>query len=86
MARNLYEKLMTRYEASPDDPMAKFSKAHPKNGVKDAKSTIARVKEALQRGMIFGNFLDTASGTPRMGCQNLLLINKLISEIYSSRG
>ena len=73
MARNLYEKLMTRYEASPDDPMAKFSKAHPKNGVKDAKSTIARVKEALQRGMIFGNFLDTASEWAARICY--LLIN-----------
>jgi hypothetical protein len=46
MARNLYEKLMNKYESCPDDPMAKFTKSQPKSAVKDAKSTIARVKEA----------------------------------------
>lgn len=50
MARNLYDKLMTKYESNPDDPMSKFTKPHAKNSVKDAKSTIARVKEALLKG------------------------------------
>ena len=50
MARNLYEKLMTKYEANPEDPMAKFTKFRPKNTVKDPNSTIARVKEALSKG------------------------------------
>ena len=26
----LYEKLMSKYEADPEDPMAKFSRAQPK--------------------------------------------------------
>lgn len=51
MARNLYEKLMNKYESCPDDPMAKFTKSQPKSAVKDAKSTIARVKEALLKGL-----------------------------------
>ena len=41
---------MTKYESNPDDPMSKFTKPHAKNSVKDAKSTIARVKEALLKG------------------------------------
>jgi len=50
MARNLYEKLMSKYEANPEDPMAKFTKSRPKTSVKDPNSTIARVKEALSKG------------------------------------
>jgi len=41
---------MTKYEANPEDPMAKFTKSRPKNTVKDPNSTIARVKEALLKG------------------------------------
>ena len=41
---------MTKYESNPDDPMSKFTKPHAKTSVKDAKSTIARVKEALLKG------------------------------------
>jgi len=50
MARNLYEKLMTKYEANPEDPMAKFTKSKSKNSVKDPNSTLARMKEALSKG------------------------------------
>jgi len=50
MARNLYEKLMNKYEANPEDPMAKFTKSRPKNSVKDTNSTLARMKEALSKG------------------------------------
>ena len=28
--QGLYEKLMSKYEADPEDPMAKFSRAQPK--------------------------------------------------------
>ena len=52
MARNLYEKLMNKYEANPEDPMAKFTKSRPKNSVKDTNSTLARMKEALSKGKI----------------------------------
>ena len=52
MARNLYEKLMTKYEANPEDPMAKFTKSKSKNSVKDPNSTLARMKEALSKGTI----------------------------------
>ena len=63
MARNLYDKLMTKYESNPDDPMSKFTKPHAKNSVKDAKSTIARVKEALLKGkkiLNIANILDVS--------------------------
>ena len=52
MARNLYEKLMTKYEANPEDPMAKFTKSRPKGAGKDPNSTLARMKEALSKGII----------------------------------
>ena len=52
MARNLYEKLMNKYEANPEDPMAKFTKSRPKNSVKDTNSTLARMKEALSKGIV----------------------------------
>ena len=52
MARNLYEKLMTKYEANPEDPMAKFTKSKSKSSVKDPNSTLARMKEALSKGTI----------------------------------
>ena len=52
MARNLYEKLMNKYEANPEDPMAKFTKSRPKNSVKDTNSTLARMKEALSKGKV----------------------------------
>ena len=54
MARNLYEKLMNKYEANPEDPMAKFTKSKSKNSVKDPNSTLARMKEALSKGKILG--------------------------------
>ena len=41
---------MSKYEANPEDPMAKFTKSRPKTSVKDPNSTIARVKEALSKG------------------------------------
>ena len=62
--QGLYEKLMSKYEADPEDPMAKFSRAQPKvkwnlNGdfayfwatqvKKDLSSAKERVKEALKR-------------------------------------
>ena len=52
MARNLYEKLMNKYEANPEDPMAKFTKSRPKNSVKDTNSTLARMKEVLSKGIV----------------------------------
>ena len=55
---------MTKYESNPDDPMSKFTKPHAKNSVKDAKSTIARVKEALLKGkkiLNIANILDVKS-------------------------
>lgn len=70
MARNLYDKLMTKYESNPDDPMSKFTKPHAKNSVKDAKSTIARVKEALLKGkkiLNIANILDAE-------CKSMVLI------------
>ena len=51
-ARNFYEKLMTKYESCPYDPMSKFTKSQPKTAAKDATSTIARVKEALLKGLL----------------------------------
>ena len=51
MANNLYEKLMSKYEACPDDPMAKFTKCQPKKSTAETAATIAaRVKEAIKRG------------------------------------
>ena len=68
MARNLYEKLMTKYESCPDDPMSKFTKAQPKNAVKDSKSTIARVKEALLKGLhVFITYFNRESAWGGMG-------------------
>lgn len=43
-----YEKLMSKYEADPEDPMAKFSKSSGR-GVKDIQGTKDRVKQALRR-------------------------------------
>ena len=43
----LYEKLMSKYEADPDDPMAKFSKSK-KRELKDIQGTKDRVKQALR--------------------------------------
>merc|ERR1719500_2347689 len=47
-SQGLYEKLMSKYEADPEDPMAKFSRAQPKVK-KDLSSAKERVKEALKR-------------------------------------
>lgn len=47
-SQGIYEKLMNKYEADPEDPMAKFSKAKPKE-LKDLRSAKERVKEALKR-------------------------------------
>ena len=44
----LYEKLMSKYEADPDDPMAKFSKSRSRE-LKDIQGTKDRVKQALRR-------------------------------------
>ena len=43
---------MNKYEANPEDPMAKFTKSKPKNSVKDTNSTLARMKEALSKGIV----------------------------------
>ena len=48
MSNSIYEKLMSRYEANPEDPMAKFARSKPKE-VKDLSSTMNRVKMALKR-------------------------------------
>lgn len=48
-AKGFYEKLMSKYEANPEDPMAKFSKSKPKTAT-DMASTMARVKQRLMRG------------------------------------
>ena len=48
-AKGFYEKLMSKYEANPEDPMAKFSKSKPKTAT-DMASTMARVKQRLLRG------------------------------------
>ena len=45
---SLYEKLMSKYEADPDDPMAKFSKSKSRE-LKDIQGTKDRVKQALRR-------------------------------------
>jgi len=45
---SIYEKLMSKYEADPDDPMAKFNKSRPKE-VKDLQSAKDRVKQALRK-------------------------------------
>merc|ERR1719500_718640 len=47
-SQGLYEKLMSKYEADPEDPMAKFSKSQPKAKT-DLSSAKERVKEALKR-------------------------------------
>lgn len=47
-SQNLYEKLMNKYEADPEDPMAKFSRAKPKQLV-DIQSAKERVKNALRK-------------------------------------
>ena len=44
----LYEKLMSKYEADPDDPMAKFSRSSSR-GVRDMQGAKDRVKQALRR-------------------------------------
>ena len=44
----LYEKLMSKYEADPDDPMAKFSKSKARE-LKDIQGAKDRVKQALRR-------------------------------------
>ena len=55
---------MTKYESNPDDPMSKFTKPHAKNSVKDAKSTIARVKEALLKGKKILNIANILGVSP----------------------
>ena len=45
----LYERLMSKYEADPDDPMAKFSKSGKSRELKDIQGTKDRVKSALRR-------------------------------------
>jgi len=47
-SQGIYEKLMSKYEADPEDPMAKFSKSQPKAKT-DLSSAKERVKEALKR-------------------------------------
>jgi len=47
-SQSFYEKLMSKYEADPDDPMAKFQKAKPKE-LKDMQGAKERVKQALRR-------------------------------------
>lgn len=47
-SQGLYEKLMSKYEADPEDPMAKFSRSKPKV-MKDLSSAKDRVKEALRK-------------------------------------
>lgn len=48
MSNSIYEKLMNKFEANPDDPMAKFSRAAPKQA-KDISSTMDRVRNALKK-------------------------------------
>ena len=45
---SFYEKLMSKYEADPDDPMAKFSKSKARE-LKDIQGAKDRVKQALRR-------------------------------------
>ena len=45
----LYERLMSKYEADPDDPMAKFSKSGKSRELKDIQGTKDRVKSALRK-------------------------------------
>jgi len=45
---SIYEKLMSKYESVPDDPMAKFNKSKPK-GLKDLQGAKDRVKQALRK-------------------------------------
>ena len=47
-SQGLYEKLICKYEADPEDPMAKFSRSKPKQMV-DIASVKERVKEALRK-------------------------------------
>eukprot|EP00092_Neocalanus_flemingeri_P019501 GFUD01021127.1.p1 GENE.GFUD01021127.1~~GFUD01021127.1.p1 ORF type:complete len:613 (+),score=242.70 GFUD01021127.1:176-2014(+) len=47
-SQSFYEKLMTKYEADPDDPMAKFNKAKPKE-LKDMQGAKDRMKQALRK-------------------------------------
>ena len=44
-----YDKLMSKYEADPDDPMAKFSRSGKSRELKDIQGTKDRVKSALRR-------------------------------------
>lgn len=43
-----YEKLMSKYEADPDDPMAKFSKSRSRE-IKDIQGVKDRVKQSLRK-------------------------------------
>ena len=45
----LYERLMSKYEADPDDPMAKFTKSGKSRELKDIQGTKDRVKSALRK-------------------------------------
>ena len=47
ITQGLYEKLMSKYEADPEDPMAKFSRAQPK--VSGEKGTMKKEMNAEQR-------------------------------------
>jgi len=45
---SIYEKLMSKYEADPDDPMKKFNKSKPKE-LKDLQGAKDRVRQALRK-------------------------------------
>ena len=45
---SFYDKLMSKYEADPDDPMSKFNKSKPKE-LKDLQGAKDRVKQALRK-------------------------------------
>ena len=45
---SIYEKLMSKYEADPDDPMKKFNKSKPKE-LKDLHGAKDRVRQALRK-------------------------------------
>ena len=53
ITQGLYEKLMSKYEADPEDPMAKFSRAQPKvSGAKGSKKEMNFEQRELKLGQI----------------------------------
>ena len=46
-SKSIYDKLMAKYEASPEDPMAKFSKAAPKS----VASNLNKIKQRVLNGL-----------------------------------